>query len=87
MSGTTTSLYPDSPQLMRIQAAFPGRHFRYVPGHPNPATGTVDDYYGVIEGDPADPADAAALETLRREIGPLNLKALVLGGPDWAPPR
>jgi hypothetical protein len=85
MSGTSTSVWPDSTQLTRIHNAFPGRHFRYLPGNPRLETGTVDDYYGIIEGDPADPADAAALAAVVREIGALNI-TLVLGGPDWAPP-
>lgn len=82
MSGSTTSIWPDSTQLTRIASHFPGRQFRYLPGPE--VNGTVETYYGVIEGNPLDSADVGHLEALRREIGDLNVK-LVLGGPDWVP--
>lgn len=85
MSGTTASQWPDSTQQTRIYAAFPGCHFRYVPGRVE-SDGTIHDYYGVISGDPTSPDDVAKLDALRREIGDLNIK-LALGGPDWEPPR
>lgn len=84
MSGTTTSLYPDSLQQARIYSMFPGCHFRYLPGLEKP-DGTVD-VYGIINGDPNDPEDVRKLEQLRNEIGDLYI-ILVLGDPDWAPPR
>lgn len=85
MTGTSTSIWPDSFQLTRIFAAFPGRHVRYLPGNVNPETGTVDVYYCIIEGDPEDPEQQYFLSALIREIGDIAVE-LVLGGPDWSPP-
>jgi hypothetical protein len=77
------SIWPDSTQLTRVEAAFPGRQFRYIV---NPTGHGGEVHYGIVEGDPENPDDVEKLRVLINEIGFLHI-TLVLGGADWEPPR